>query len=518
MATMIMIVLLLLSISCLCSTKDVYIQPSEGERHCPGICYNVTTFGKMAGIFSNLSGLVVHFLEGTHLLDLQKLVVFTNLTNGVFEGNGRMEQGFHETVWQSTVVIKCTDHSSTGIAFVSSFNITFKYITITNCGADMKTFCRSGIFCKGSLAYFEIGHLIKIDHVSIQNGTGNGLLIETDHGVDLNIIRSSFSRNTIQGDFHGANIGIVYLDPLTCVPLSDIYNLLILGKNSSFSFATIRGHRIGGGLHITYDQRSYIVATVLDSVTAFQNTGYGNIIIAVTEYDVCTYNLTIINSLSSHANGWALGVFSFPTPLKQCPATQSASLVSVITIVNSNLFTTTTDAVKLFHLMLLHGITLSRRIIMQSIEVCHNIGFDIMLYFELLSFQYQGNFFVTLENVIAINNTNNSVVTSPAVVYANGIDNLMLSNVSIINNRMSGIILYATKLLLNGTLVLRNNTGIDGGGLALYQRSYLVLYKNSVLNFTNNTASKEEEPYLLIFNSLLVPASTNTLITHILNQ
>ena len=131
---------------------------------------------------------------------------------------------------------------------------------------------------------------------------------------------------------------------------------------------------------------------------------------------------------------------------------------------------------------------------MQSIEVCHNIGFDIMLYFELLSFQYQGNFFVTLENVIAINNTNNSEViicmTSRSVVYANGIDNLMLSNVSIINNRMSGIILHTTKLLLNGTLVLLNNTGIDGGGLALYQRSYLVLYKNSVLNFTNNTAKQ----------------------------
>ena len=67
---------------------------------------------------------------------------------------------------------------------------------------------------------------------------------------------------------------------------------------------------------------------------------------------------------------------------------------------------------------------------------------------------------------------------------------VVLSNVSIINNNMSGIILYTTKLFLNGTLVLHNNTGIDGGGLALYRRSYLVLYENSVLNFTNNTAKQ----------------------------
>ena len=121
------IILLVLSISCLCSTRDVYIQPSEGE-HCPGTpCYNINTFGKMTDSFSNSSGLVVHFLEGTHLLDLQELVVFTNLTNAVFEGDGRMEQGFHETVWQSTVVIKCAEHSSTGIAFVNSSNITLHH-------------------------------------------------------------------------------------------------------------------------------------------------------------------------------------------------------------------------------------------------------------------------------------------------------------------------------------------------------------------------------------------------------
>ena len=82
-------ILLVISISCLCSTRDVYIQPSEGEP-CPGTCYNITTFGKMADSFSNSFGLVVYFLEGTHLLDLQELVVFMNLTNTVFEGIERM--------------------------------------------------------------------------------------------------------------------------------------------------------------------------------------------------------------------------------------------------------------------------------------------------------------------------------------------------------------------------------------------------------------------------------------------
>ena len=49
MATKCSIILLVISISCLCSARKVYIQPSEGE-HCPGTCYNINTFGKLADL------------------------------------------------------------------------------------------------------------------------------------------------------------------------------------------------------------------------------------------------------------------------------------------------------------------------------------------------------------------------------------------------------------------------------------------------------------------------------------
>ena len=65
--------------------------------------------------------MVVHFLKAIHLLDLQGLVVFTNLTIAVFEGDGRMEQGFefHKTVWQSTlVIIKLSPSSVQALVFL----------------------------------------------------------------------------------------------------------------------------------------------------------------------------------------------------------------------------------------------------------------------------------------------------------------------------------------------------------------------------------------------------------------
>ena len=490
MVTISTILILVLSISCLCSTRDVYIQPSEGE-HCPGTpCYNIITFGKMADSFSNSSGLVVHFLEGTHLLDLQELVVFTNLTNAVFEGNGRMEQGFHETVWQSTVVIKCTEHSSTGIAFVNSSNITFRYITITNCGADMTSFCYTSIFCNSSLGYFETIYSIAIDHVSIQNGTGNGLLIETD-GVEVIITDSSFAHSYIYGNFEGGNIEIVYLDPQTCDPRSYMHNLLISNTNTSFGDSEMEH---SGGILIYFLQGSYSVTILLDSVIAYGNKGYGNIYIYATEHEVPTYNLTINNFLSSHANGFGLIIVSTQDVSKQCPSTKNMPHDLSIAIINSK-FTYNNNSNHLHqHAVVfinLIDVKFTTSILIQSTDISHNIGFGLKLF--LFSYQYKSLFFVTIENFTANNNTwpyHSSDMHS--AIYTVFVTNLILRNVSITNNNnMTGLTVYHTAVVANGTLIFQNNTGIDGGGLAMYGNSYVMFHQDSALNFTNNSAKEK---------------------------
>ena len=482
------ILLLVLSISCLCSTRDVYIQPSEGE-HCPGTCYNITTFGKIADSFSNSSGLVVHFLEGTHLLDLQKLVVFTNLTNAVFEGDGRMEQGFHETVWQSTVVIKCTEHSSTGIAFVNSSNITFRYITITNCGADMTSFGHTNVFCNGSLGYFKIGHIIAIDHLSIQNGTGNGLLIDTD-GVDLIITDSSFAQNYIYGDTdtHGGNIAISYADPSSCIPQSYVHNILIINTNASFGDSELKD---SDGIFIFLIQRSYNVKILLNSVIAYSNKGHGNINIYAAEHEVSTYNLTINNSLSSGANGYALMITSIQDNYKQCrPATENILLDFTIVIVNST-FTYNKNSIDRSVLFInVIGVKFTTRIMIHSTEMCHNTGLS-GLNLNFFSYEYQSQFFVTLENFIT-NNNSSPYYEVGAAIHAVYVTALVLHNVSITNNKnMTGLQVYHTAVIVNGTSVFHNNTGgIDGGGLAMYGDSYLMFHEDSILKFTNNSAKQ----------------------------
>ena len=458
----------------------------------------------MADSFSNSSGLVVHFLKGTHLLDLQKLVVFTNLTNAVFEGDERMEQGFHETVWQSTVVIKCTEHSSTGIAFVNSSNITFRYITITNCGAAMLD---NTVFIiistNASLWYHSVGN-IAIDHASVQNGSGSGLQIITE-GADLSITTSSFARNGVQGDIV-ANVIIVYTDPLNCD--LQIYNTLITNTNIShlpFHSSTI----LSFGLLMEIIQSSYSVTIVLDSVIVYRNNGFGNIGIVST--NVPNYNLIINNSHISDTNGFGLDISSQQTMSTPKCFANTNSITSIF-IANSK-FVYIKEFERLGYGIgfEFQGINYPVKIMIESTEISHNVVTQSAL--QISSYTYQSQVQIVLQNVTINNNScswsqnvnrNKSTSEQPSAVRAVFVSGLVLNNVSITNNNVTGLLAYRTAVVINGTSVFHNNTGIDGGGLAMYGESYLVFEENSLLNFTSNIAKQRGGA---VFVNTLLPNS-----------
>ena len=501
MATNSIILLLVLSISCLCSTRDVYIQPSEDE-HCPGTCYNITTFGKMVDSFSNTIGLVVHFLEGTHLLDLQEIVVFTNLTNAVFEGDGRMEQGFHETVWQSTVVIKCTEHSSTGIAFVNSSNITFRYITITNCGVDMTGLAprqfRQGhnqYLCNASLGYFSVSG-VTVGKASIQNGSGSGLLAIVMKESNLTIANSSFTRHKQADCSVGGNILIYYTDPLNCSLEESLYKTLI--TNTNVSFGGIENDTDGGGLAIVMLQRTYSVDIVLDKVIAYKNRGFHSIWIVTESVDMFPCNLTINNSHISYGHSLAIGTFQTSSAVvHEHKCSTIASTDSFIIIANSKIVENVHRQHGKFGMfqILFEGLKRLPKIKIDSTEISHNQVFLCVLH--ILSTAYQRpQLYASLVNVIVNNNSltdQGNSLYRPSAVRAFSVNTLTLNNVTITNNNMTGLWVFETAIVVNrnSTTVFHNNTGIDvGGGLIMIDDSYLVFEDHSIINFTKNSAEK----------------------------
>jgi hypothetical protein len=89
---------------------------------------------------------------------------------------------------------------------------------------------------------------------------------------------------------------------------------------------------------------------------------------------------------------------------------------------------------------------------------------------------------IQINNVAIFNNTNNYIKNYNPVTFR---------NVSINGSTHSGLTLNDLTILYigDGVTEIFNNTGTDGGGIALYGRSLLVLTPNTKLHIYNNTAS-----------------------------
>ena len=117
------------------TASEYYVSAAPNEESCPTadlLCHNLSYYtADSASYFTNDA--IFYFQEGTHTL--QGVLSISNISNITLQGLGHIEQGFHETVMQSTSVIRCSDSNSVnGIQFTSSNDVVLKSLTITNCG------------------------------------------------------------------------------------------------------------------------------------------------------------------------------------------------------------------------------------------------------------------------------------------------------------------------------------------------------------------------------------------------
>ena len=237
-------------------------------------------------------------------------------------------------------------------------------------------------------------------------------------------------------------------------------------------------------------QASYSVNIVLDSVQVC-NSGNPNIVIL--SINVPNYNLTINNSRSSDTEGAALQVDTGPAWITQkCCANTSTYSIAIL-IANSKFIYTKSLFVFDFEFQ---GINDPVTIMIESTEFSDNIFAQNVL--NIASYAYQDQVKVVLQNVTFNNNSNmmlpiNTTINSLLIstVCAEFVT-LVLNNVSITNNNATGLLAYRSVIMINSnsTSVFHNNTGIDGGGLAMYGESYLMFEEYTILNFTNNKAQR----------------------------
>ena len=67
--------------------------------------------------------------------------------------------------------------------------------------------------------------------------------------------------------------------------------------------------------------------------------------------------------------------------------------------------------------------------------------------------------------------------------------NTFISNVTITDSLSTGLTVINSNITINNTLILRNNTGANGGGISISQNSFLLLLPQALLKFISNHAS-----------------------------
>ena len=75
-----------------------------------------------------------------------------------------------------------------------------------------------------------------------------------------------------------------------------------------------------------------------------------------------------------------------------------------------------------------------------------------------------------------------------AYIYASSV--ALFGDNNFVRNMMTGIMLESSNIRITGNLSFHNNTGMDGGGMALYGDSTILMVPHSTLRFEYNTARK----------------------------
>ena len=170
------------------TASEYYVSAAPNGEDCPSAntsCHNLSYYvADYSFYFTNDA--IFYFLNGTHTL--QGILDISNVSNITLKGLGHIEQGFHETVMQSTSVIRCGNSNRTGIRFSSTNDVVLKSLTIANCGFKWNQYYSASI----SVYFVEINNVI-LEYVSVQNSSGDGLFFQ--NAYDVLIVNSSFANN-----------------------------------------------------------------------------------------------------------------------------------------------------------------------------------------------------------------------------------------------------------------------------------------------------------------------------------
>ena len=474
------------------------------------------------------SNTIFYFLEGTHVLEENELVIVRETSNLTLQGIGNMEKGSHETVMESPSVVSCANNVG-GILILNGSGIEIKNLTIKDCGGNLPNETVHQLTNIGdalnkydwsaytmALVLFRTLD-VKIEHLSIQNSTGYGLFAV--NAFNTRVSHSSFAYNNLMnynncGSWQcvGGNALFVYTIMINeCDEIPAVYQLDITNSNFSFGFDNSSFSRISaGGLAVYMEQiDAFGINVSVDSVVLYGNSGINscNFRYWITA-SVVYHFLTIRNTLSVYANeintmnsdqritgsGFKifLGIYTKNND-KKCynnslliPPKTTVSITNIRSLHNKGTYGT---GLFVFCNLPAEG----HNIVINSSQFNNNSGFA-----GASLFLAQGNW-QTYEFVLIDTTVTNSRQFHPSsddgpesiksVILVRRVLIVRFIDLHVINNTMTGLVLLNAHAFFKGNhTVFVNNSAQNGGGLKAYGDSTMVLENPVEIKFLNNTA------------------------------
>ena len=479
------------------TASEYYVSADPNGVPCPHTdlpCHNLSYYtADYISYFTDDT--IFYFLKGTHIL--QGPLEIIGVSNITLQGLGHIEQGFHETVMQSTSVIRCSDYNRGGIQFTNSTDVVLKSITITNCGSLYNTTYQQ---TNVSLLFID-AYNITLEWVSVQNGSGIGLYLY--NAFDVLVANSTFAQNQPSKTCSycsGGNTQIRYgdyyynYDYIYDQPIGTLYSVDIAHSNFTLGLNSIRctvkenggvAYGLGAGLGIYLDAQSYKVQFYFDSVVFYNNIAEAGANFHFYVF-VGRYSLIMNNAISTYGKTLkrecSFGGGMILVQRNNVPDNEAEIIIKNSTF-SHNIAQQFGGGVLIIWFRGSGNIEFWNCFIYKN---SGNIGSGLVIH---LSEAVNTRFYFA--NVVFDSNQvpNKIGKLQGAVILAN-IHNVTFEQIEVKNHDITGLIAFNSLFTFDGSNIFVNNSGIAGGGIALYDSTRLLIKERSNVSFINNHAGE----------------------------
>ena len=494
------VIIIALAVFCSCEAGIGYVRPENYT----GMCLNLSC--ESLNYYANNSSLLVYnytllFLPGYHHLTVDFLITNASFLDFIAE----------DTFSSGEVVVTCAQE--VGLVFKNIYKLKLKSLKFQ--------------YCSNYYSYYEHSALrfqdvvkLTLQDVHVHNSSGYGIVVKNIYGKS-SIENCTFLYNIGSSTCKGGNALVEYSNCSSNYS-EDTAVLLIMSSNFSYGKYngynnTLYGSTFATGLTVILSCNVHIYInniTVLENHNSLKNGLGGNMFIHFfNQHHFVSNHVHINNSRLSGGRadlGAGLGVTFFTNQ----KATHLNSCDNSLTITNSELSSNTglsgcgiylefaipsiigscpTGHISLVNTSLLHNVA---ELSYYSFQ--WNIGVAIFIFNGYVrdSLNDVDPFSICFDNITVqrseIKSFNKSIApteVSAAIFSAKFVGKFKISNSNIMDNEVSGIALFRSKVFLSATILVRNNSGINGGGLILCGSSYIELYPNTIIRFIGNQAT-----------------------------